>query len=966
MIQIMKVANELDGLFKEHIESVAKHRVFIRLNFNIDVYIVSKDMDRFNDSYFAKLVRDKYGEQCDSWKINITVMSLTDMSDEVYGHIFDKEEVDEGARHRLQTLIKGAKGKKLDKKAPVITFYSYKGGMGRTTTLVSYAIHLAVQKKKRVFIIDCDLEAPGYLNFFDLSKHEPLTSGKVNGFVEYLCDIQFSENPESISLQDYMINISYGNQNDEYDGLQNIYLMPAGNLNDSRDEDSGVNRKGYLEGLSRINLSDERTTRRNLNLLFKKINELEPDVILVDSRTGFNDIIGTATQYFSDAVVGFFGSNSQNFPGLFTLLDNYLKSEYKLLLVNSIVSKQEASQMSNRLKQLMAKYMPSEQMEEGKKVVPEICQLTRLPKLEKVGYSKSHEEYINLAKGTEFADYQAIFSKLDETFFQEAVHNVTTKERNDTWTIRNRILQNLKQTLASVTSFAESAPEINIDLFFYRNCMNDLFDESKFIISGYKGTGKTYLYRALNGDPRICQRIRERANTQRRFQRKPEIDKDSRLLCLNVISVGNGNKSFEFDSVDYDKIANPNLYFKRIWQIYTWNAILLEDEFSYIRAASKLKEEILPIQGDLSVLRFQKLIDRGIEVFVDIEEDMRRINLHLKEKNIKLFLMYDQLDSRIQAQYWDKAVSPLINYWRDNWNMYSNILPKVFVRTDLYKRVMGTNTEILRENIINIEWSIEEIFAYFMKLVFSTSEEDYWTIMKRIGRSPNNPNGRYGKMIPIFQRQLEKNDHQIIKLDQPTLVPLVNTFFGSKVNAGGLDMGAPFDYFYQTLVNADRSSISLRPFINTLDKNAVEQALAVLIPNRYVTSIISSDIYATRDVRIKAANSYFDDLSRDEFSADLKNVRDFLNSEAGIDFRKKTLSEEDFAQFIDGVLKNYTNKYCKTYDDMVALLRANGIMEEQFIQGQKVWRFAPMYIYAWKLSSTRYDKILGAKAKYED
>lgn len=968
MIQIMKIANELDGLFKEHIESVEKHRVFVRLNFTIDIYIVSKDIAIYDDQYFATLVQDKYGEKCNSWKINITVMSLTDMADDVYGHIFENQNIDEGSRHRLQTLIKGTKGKKLDKKVPVVTFYSYKGGMGRTTTLVSYAIHLAVQKKKRVFIIDCDLEAPGYLNFFDLSKHEPLTNGNVNGFVEYLCDIQFSETPESISLQDYMINISYGNQNSAYDGLQNIYLMPAGNLNDAKDEDAGTNRKGYIEGLSRINLADERVTRKNLVLLFDKIKEeVNPDIILVDSRTGFNDIIGTATKYFADMVVGFFGSNTQNFPGLYTLLDNYLKSDYRLLLVNSIVSKPEAGHMANRLKQLMTKYLPGEQMEEAKKAIPEILRLSRLPKLEKVGYSKEQDDYINLAKGTDFDDYQNIFTKLDESIFKES-NKVTgsTKERNDTWSIRNRILQNLKQTLASVTTFAESVPEINRDLFFYRSCMNDLFDESKFIISGYKGTGKTYLYKALNGDPEICQRIRERANLQRKAQKKQEIDSNSKLKCLNVISIGTGDKSFEFDSIDYDQIANPTLYFKRIWQIYTWNAILLESEFASIRESSKLKDFILPIQGDASVLRFKQMIDQGIEVFVNIEEDMRKINAFLKEKNIKLFLMYDQLDSRIRAQYWDKAVSPLINYWRDNWNVYSNILPKVFVRTDLYKRVMGTNTEILRENIINIEWSIEEIFAYFMKLVLSTSEDDYWTIMRRIGRSETNPDGRYGKMIPIFQRQLSMNDRQFMRLDQPTLTPLVNTFFGSKVNANGLDLGAPFDYFYQTLVNADRSSISLRPFINTLDQNAVEQALAVLIPNRYVTSIISSDIYASRDVRIKAANSYFDDLSRDEFSADLKNVRDFLNSEAGINFRKKTLSEEDFAQFIDGVFKNYNNKYCKTNDDMIALLRANGIMEERFIQGQKVWRFAPMYIYAWKLSSTRYDKDLGAKAKYED
>ena len=196
MIQIIKIAKELDSLLKTHTEAVVKHRVFIRLNFSIDIYVVSKDVEQFDETYFANIVKDKYGEACESWKIELIIMSVSEMNDAVYGQIFSKEDIDEGARHRLHTLVKGTERKKIQKKSPVITFYSYKGGMGRTTTLVSYAIHLAVQRRKKVFIIDCDLEAPGYLNFFDLSKHEPLNSGHVNGFVEYLCDIQFTEKPE--------------------------------------------------------------------------------------------------------------------------------------------------------------------------------------------------------------------------------------------------------------------------------------------------------------------------------------------------------------------------------------------------------------------------------------------------------------------------------------------------------------------------------------------------------------------------------------------------------------------------------------------------------------------------------------------------------------------------------------------------------------------------------------------------
>ena len=42
----------------------------------------------------------------------------------------------------------------------IVTFYSFKGGVGRTLALVNIGIELA-QTGKRVLLVDFDLEAPG-------------------------------------------------------------------------------------------------------------------------------------------------------------------------------------------------------------------------------------------------------------------------------------------------------------------------------------------------------------------------------------------------------------------------------------------------------------------------------------------------------------------------------------------------------------------------------------------------------------------------------------------------------------------------------------------------------------------------------------------------------------------------------------------------------------------------------------
>ena len=53
----------------------------------------------------------------------------------------------------------------------VITFYSYKGGVGRTMSLVNVASELS-KRGRKVLVIDFDLEAPGIPSFREFSVSE--------------------------------------------------------------------------------------------------------------------------------------------------------------------------------------------------------------------------------------------------------------------------------------------------------------------------------------------------------------------------------------------------------------------------------------------------------------------------------------------------------------------------------------------------------------------------------------------------------------------------------------------------------------------------------------------------------------------------------------------------------------------------------------------------------------------------
>ena len=975
MIQIAQTAQYIQKRLSE-IDSI-KFKIFVRINFTIDVFIFS-DLDVTPDDYYKKLKLPSKEHNMHSCPVNIKVQPLDEADDPFNAIIFANGEnnIDWGPRYRFESLLKEGKSvnERLLKNAldeiatlnmKIVTFYSYKGGVGRTTTTMAYAIDLAVNQNKRVVITDCDLEAPGYLNFFDFSKHKGLLSGKKNGLVEFLSDIQFDKSSnglDSINIDNYMINVSNENEDNRaaYNNLYNIYVIPAGNLNeDYNSSESSENRQNYLEGLSRLNLANVQTVVDGFKILFNKLKPIKPDVILIDSRTGFNDIFGTVALYLSNYVVGFFGYNRQTQPGLINLLQEYYSStkSFNLALVNSILpTSADGKWMEDRRAELMSHINFVSYGKENEKNTPQIIELHRNPIFEQIGSgdNRKDDEFISIVKKRKFKDYNTLFDLLNTALFPMGESEPTCDDKTDIQ-LRSIVLKQLKETLKNATNFAEDA-EIDEKQFYYRDCMKQLFLKDKFLIQGYKGTGKTYLYRALRDDT-ISKNIRNLAiNDGLRIGPL----QDGRCKFLNVLPERGG---YNFDDISYNSIEEPEYYFNCFWRVHTWNAIFSDKEFEHILAESTLKDYVCRDLSDLEAAdRLNQIVAKGMDTLIAIQKDLKRLNSYLMDNNIHLFVMYDRLDTCINPVRWSMAVSPLINFWREYWDKYSNIIPKIFVRTDLYQQILGTNTARLEGNKISIEWSLGEIFAYFFKLVFSDkdSANAFWAFAERKG-VPND-------YINKINKQLNNNLKQFKSIDKASIDPILNTFFGKKVlqrKYGKItELGSPWDYFTKELANADRISYSVRPFINTingkkadniLDKTAIEEALSKTSSN--ITEFISPEIYASRKRRIHTAETYFADLSRDRFSEDLVTFKDFINSDEGEEYRFKSLKEKQFEGLINAVysrLKN--NNVIKTTGDLKTMIFANGIMAQTISPGGKYYRFAAIYWYAWALSNSEFEK----------
>jgi cellulose biosynthesis protein BcsQ len=189
----------------------------------------------------------------------------------------------------------------------VITFYSFKGGVGRTMALVNVAAEL-VRRGRKVLVVDFDLEAPGLETYQHLRPPKPLP-----GIVEYVTE--FRRTRQVPNFLDYIYEAKpIGKKGGR------LWVMPAGR----RD-------RAYRSALT--SLDWKRFYQDEDGFLFfedtKKgwEEELTPDYVLIDSRTGDTDVLGICTRQLPDSVVLMFTPNEQNLAGLETVCRDIRREE---------------------------------------------------------------------------------------------------------------------------------------------------------------------------------------------------------------------------------------------------------------------------------------------------------------------------------------------------------------------------------------------------------------------------------------------------------------------------------------------------------------------------------------------------------------------------------------------------------------------------------------------------------------
>lgn len=222
----------------------------------------------------------------------------------------------------------------------IYTFYSFKGGVGRSMALANVA-ELLYSRGLRVLMVDFDLEAPGLERYFDVdgAKHPPEEVINKRGVIDLLFSykdlrsLPLPEAPQATAstpdadsfpfpvepISSFIVPIYEQGKNGG-----TLSIMPAGRR-------AGREFTRYAERVRSFGW-DDFYAKLDGELFFEWFRRTVTakdlfDIVLVDSRTGVTEMSGVCTYQLADVVIMCVAPNYQNLDGSLKLAKSLARPE---------------------------------------------------------------------------------------------------------------------------------------------------------------------------------------------------------------------------------------------------------------------------------------------------------------------------------------------------------------------------------------------------------------------------------------------------------------------------------------------------------------------------------------------------------------------------------------------------------------------------------------------------------------
>lgn len=576
---------------------------------------------------------------------------------------------DGGATPELRVNLASSQQEQLE--PPIITtFYSLRGGVGRSTALTHTAFNLANQGLA-VLCIDMDLEAPGLASLFGVEAE----AAARDGVVEILSGIDIEGEAPS-NLADAFIRVPTANANDRLELLHAGILSPA-----------------YARDLSLID--PESWYREELNplrVLVQGIRDLEetvrPDVVLIDSRTGLSPIAAPLLFDLADMAVIAFLPHPQARAGTQLLTRALLGArsarvgidgsrftpEPRFVVSPVAPSEENYARAERRAIEWISEWLaPARDAEGGKPFddLEEIIQVIgyneEVAASDSVRNSRSHEAYNPIAQW--IAGIVASSGSVKD----DAALGVGGPSKIE-------VLDSLSFT--GQTADGQSAEDLQ-DIFVSTESVAAALHPGTRLVLGRKGTGKTLLFRQMLFDSSI-------AKVAVTLPHAEELGP----LGLDLNRYRSINETLRGASLGWD---------------VAWSAILL---LSLLRSEPSLRPSEMPqlkaegggaYRGSALIADFRTLLSID-DCEVLFEDWLNEIDERLQDP---LHLIFDGLDTGFgnERELRNEAVTGLMLLLNGAARRFKNLKFKVFLREDIFRAVDFPNKSHLRAEASVLAWN---------------------------------------------------------------------------------------------------------------------------------------------------------------------------------------------------------------------------------------------------------------------
>lgn len=573
------------------------------------------------------------------------------------------------------------------KRPQIVTFYSFKGGVGRSTALGMVAILLA-NRNRRIVIIDFDLEAPGISILLQPSIINE-NGGENYGVLDYIHQRYLTPTDNIPAIEDCIHQVDLPSRGE-------LFLIPAGEY-----DENYVHRLAELD--RRVWQSFYKSEINPVKQLINDVIErVDPDVILIDARPGFNDTGAIALLDLADTGIICFSPTDQSFDGLRWVIqaarkqsDYRGKPDLRFLLTPMPILAED---------QLDAWITKAEDWIEEHWGLPNDVTVGEL--YYKIFYNPSVAALSSLI-GTPanlLSDYLPIVDAIDASLpdIKLVVPSVTTGNRET-------ILQELQFEAAR----AQDLQAANIPTIFQRTEDFPKFLSGRtWLIRGAKGTGKSILFRLFVEQ---SDRAKDLASTD------VVLANCQFIAAHGETRLGSSVLSSE-NLASYEQEVGEDF-----WAIFWLNYTLLQlcTGFPDLASVPGLDDQLvrLSTESDLtqvSIISWLVQRTRSPQAIPQASDELTSIDRWLNTNNKSVWLLYDELDAGFgfgAGSYARRrrALEALLSWWLESRNSLTQVIPKIFLREDIWNQLNFVNKGHYIGKSLQLSWDEADLWRLVLR-----------------------------------------------------------------------------------------------------------------------------------------------------------------------------------------------------------------------------------------------------------